>query len=113
GKVIAVVGQNCAVAQQLADHVVVTSGLLATPEVGQTVEAIMSQLGRQKLPRWQSLAQRLTGIALALEMAREGDVVVVSGTGHTGPGGDGADRTEEEGLMIRTLIETIVERKAA
>jgi hypothetical protein len=55
----------------------------------------------------------MTGIAMALEMATEGDVVVVSGLGQAGSGGDTTAGEMREEEMVRTLIEAFAQRKAA
>ena len=113
GKVIAVVNQACAVAQQLADHTLVTAGLLATCEIRQTVESLLAEFGLHQQPKWRSLVERMTGIALALQMAGEGDVVVISGTGHWTPNRVDTTGAIDEQLVVQTLIETFAHRKAA
>ncbi len=113
GKVLAVVAHDCPVAQRLADQTVVTSGLRATPAVRQLVDQLVVAEGLDKSPKSRALIERMTGIAVALEMAREGDVVVVSGLGPVGSGGDTNPGVAREDEIVKTLLAAYAQRKVA
>lgn len=113
GRVVTVVTHDCPVAQQLADQTVVASGVRTTPAVRQLVDQLVAEQGLNKSPKWRSLIERITGIAVALEMASEGDVVVVSGLGQGQPGGDAGSGVANEDEIVRTFIEAFAQRKAA
>jgi UDP-N-acetylmuramoyl-L-alanyl-D-glutamate--2,6-diaminopimelate ligase len=113
GKVIAVVSQGCPVTEKLADHTVATHGLVPEREIKATIDGWVRELGLKKSPRLRPLVERLTGVALALDMATEGDVIVVSGVGGSVPSADPAKASLDEEVMIKTLLYNFAQRKVA
>ncbi|WP_425400212.1 Mur ligase family protein [Aeoliella sp.] len=78
-KVIAVVDHACSVTEKLADKTIDTHGLANEEVVTEAVAKVLAALEVSDNKQLRTITEKLTGIALAVMSASEGDVVVVCG----------------------------------
>lgn len=114
GRVIAVVGQNCSVTEALADHAVTTGGLADDEVITDAVAKVLAALEVTHTEHLRTITEKLTGIALAIMAAKEGDVVLVSGLDSTTPRQRHASVSVSESQLIQALmVELAAEQKKA
>lgn len=113
GKVISVVDDLCQVSSRLADRVIATKNLSASAEAKQLVAAVLAAWNIEQGQLASRLAETLTGIACAMQMADEGDVVVASGLGRAVPNKTLAAAGMSEGQLVKQLLQEIAQRSAA
>ena len=109
GDVLAVVDSDCMVTAKLADRTIATRGLANEYIVSEPVARVLAAMEVSCPRQLRTIAEKLTGIALALAGAKEGDVVVLCGLECLAP----RERRAAQGLSDAKLIETLLYEMAA
>ncbi|MCO6044231.1 Mur ligase family protein [Aeoliella sp. ICT_H6.2] len=114
-KVIAVVDHSCSVTEALADKTVATHGLANEHVVTDAVAKVLAALQVSDTKQLRTITEKLTGIALAILSANEGDVVVVSGLDSSTARQRRASVSISEAQMIQSLMYELAaqQKKAA
>jgi len=70
------------IAEELADHIIITSDNPRTEEPGAIIDEIVAGLSEDGRRRSEIQVDRRAAIGLAINLARAGDVVLIAGKGH-------------------------------
>lgn len=115
GNVLAVVDTDCPVTEKLADRTIATQGLAREDVITDSVAQVLAAMEVSHPRQLQIVAEKLTGIVLAIAAAEEGDVVVVSGLESLMPRERRAARSQSEASLLQALMYELAaaQKKAA
>lgn len=115
GKVLAVVDRECSVTAKLADRTIATRGLANEDVISEAVARVLAAMEVRCPRQLRTIADKLTGVALALAAADAGDVVVLCGLDSLMPRERRASVSLSEANLLKTLMYELAaaEKKAA